>query len=92
MSEARCIREPVPGAPYQPGDRVMVVCQEDDTANHRRLAQVGTVDCLWYDGGCGEEYPYSPLIGVRFGRAQRRIDRAPEGIDEFWPEELEAAS
>lgn len=79
------IREPVPGAPFQPGDKVMVIDNCDETANHKRLGSIGIVDCLYYDGGCGESYPSDPMIGVKFGK--RKV-----AVDEFWAEELEAVS
>lgn len=77
----RPIREPVPGAPYQPGDPVTVVDAVDveihDVSSH--VGRRGRVAYLEYDCGSGQSYPGDPMVGV---------DLEGGGSEEFWPEEL----
>lgn len=72
----------VEGSPYQPGDRVVVVDGIDQNIHDtsRWLGRIGTVWYLEYSCGCGQVYPDTPMIGVRF---------FCEGLEEFWPEELD---
>lgn len=72
------IREPVPGAPRQPGDRVVVVRVIDPTADAALVGAVGRVVHLEYSCGCGQRYPDDPMIGVEL----------PGGVEEFWRDEL----
>jgi hypothetical protein len=77
------IREPVPGAPYQPGDVVVVVAAIDrnvrDVSEH--IGKVGRVVHLEYGCGCGQTFPGDPMIGVELG----------DLVEEFWREELDRA-
>ena len=78
---ARPIREHVPGAPYQHGDRVRVVGAIDRDAHDvsEHIDWRGTVDYLEYSCGCGQTYPGDPMIGVVLDGGAR---------EEFWSEEL----
>jgi len=78
---ARPIREPVPGAPRQPGDRVVVVAVADSTVDPGHIGKVGRVDYLEYSCGSGQTFPGDPMIGVVFDGG---------GREEFWPEELDS--
>ncbi len=79
MSSA--IYEPVPGAPYQPRDIVVVVAVVDSTADPEHIGKSGRVVHLEYECGCGQTYPDDPMIGVDLG----------DVIEEFWREELRPA-
>jgi hypothetical protein len=81
-SLARPIRAPVPGAPRQPGDRVVVVAVVDSTTDPAHVGEVGRVEYLEYSCGCGQSYPDDPMIGVEFDGG---------GREEFWREELAPA-
>lgn len=74
------IREPVPGAPRQPGDRVVVVRVIDPTASAEHVGQLGSVVHLEYGCGCGQRYPDDPMIGVELDDGT---------AEEFWRDELE---
>jgi hypothetical protein len=77
---AHPIREPVAGAPFQPGDRVRVVDAVDrDIYNVAEFVRKrGQVVYLEYCD-CGQTYPGDPMIGVMLD----------VGVEmEFWPEEL----
>lgn len=76
------IREPVPGAPYQPGDLVRVVAILDSTADAALVGAVGRVVHLEYSCGCGQRYPDDPMIGVELDGGVR---------EEFWRDELATA-
>lgn len=84
MKGANRILEPVPGAPYQPGDAVRVVAATDpdvhDVTEH--IGCTGTVVYLEYECGSGQHFPDDPMIGVALENGVR---------EEFWPEELAAA-
>jgi hypothetical protein len=70
----------VKGAPFRIGERVRVFSGgPDETFNPRFTGRVGSVKYLEYECGCGQSYPYDPMIGVEF--------RARE-TEEFWTEEL----
>lgn len=75
-------REPVLGAPHQPGDVVRVIASAEPSIElgvHAFVGRSGVVEHLEYSCGCGQSYPGDPMIGVRF----------PDGmIQEFWREEL----
>lgn len=73
------IREPVPGAPRQPGDLVRVVTILDSTADAALVGSVGRVVHLEYGCGCGQRYPDDPMIGVEL---------AGGIVEEFWRDEL----
>lgn len=73
------IRQHVPGAPRQSGDRVLVVAVSDSTVDPGHIGKAGRVDYLNYDCGCGQRWPDEPMIGVV-------LDDGTE--EEFWPEEL----
>ena len=68
----------VPGAPFRIGEQVLVAAGADDTFDNAFSGLVGVVAYLEYDCGCGQTYPYDPMIGVRF----------EANIEEFWAEEL----
>jgi hypothetical protein len=83
-SWAKPIRTPVDGSPYQPGQRVKVVELCDDSLGKRGdlyEGQTGTVEYLEYSCGCGQRYPFDPMIGIRF-------DQPGLALEEFWAEEL----
>jgi len=79
---ANPITLPVEGAPYQPGDPVLVVQAIDkyvyDMSEY--VGKRGVVKYLEYDCGCGQHYPDDPMVGVK-------ID-GDEEVIEFWREEL----
>lgn len=83
LPKARPIQVFTPGAPYQPGDEVVVVASAEakgsltDVSGY--IGRGGKVEHLEYSCGCGQHYPDDPMIAVRF----------PEGDgQEFWKEEL----
>lgn len=76
---ARPIYEPVPGAPWQPGDIVRVVAIADDAASPEHIGKTGRVTYLEYSCGCGQSYPDDPMIGVELAGGK---------VEEFWREEL----
>lgn len=82
---AHPIREPVPGAPFQPGDLIRVVQAVDPEIHDvgEWVGRTGLVDYLEYECGAGQTYPGDPMIGVKFSEP---------ATEEFWPEELEAVS
>ena len=51
---------PVPGAPFQPGERVRVVCVVDAEGDAQRIGRTGVVEGLSYRG-CGQTFPDDPL-------------------------------
>jgi hypothetical protein len=75
------IREPVPGAPRQPGELVVVAAAIDrafhDVSEH--IGKTGRVAYLEYGCGCGQRYPDDPMIGVELDDGS---------AEEFWREEL----
>jgi hypothetical protein len=77
------VRSSVPGAPYQPGDLVVVVSAVDrevhDVAS--LVGRRGRVAYLEYSCGCGQSYPEDPMVGV---------DLDGGVSEEFWKEELKA--
>lgn len=73
----------VKGAPFKIGERVRVVLLCDETGNQRFLGKVGVVKFLEYSCGCGQTYPYDPMIGVDFGRKIHG-----KQFEEFWKDEL----
>lgn len=80
-SWAKPVREPVEGAPFQPGQVVVVVGVNDASVDNPEAwtGQVCVVDYLEYSCGCGQSYPDWPMIGVRSGDGRG---------EEFWPDEL----
>jgi len=81
-SWARPIYVRTEGAPYQPGQRVLVVASIEppevaDVSEY--IGLTGTVEHLEYSCGCGQKYPGDPMIGVRFQDGR---------LEEFWFEEL----
>lgn len=80
MENEGIVRCHVPGAPYQPGDRVRVVGAVDvgvyDVSGH--LGKAGRVVGLSYDSE--ESYPADPMVVVRVSRRKREA---------FWREELQ---
>lgn len=80
---AQPLHEPVFGAPFQPGDEVVVVKAIDrNVYDVRRLVGLrGRVKYLEYSCGCGQSYPGDPMIGVDFGGGV---------VEELWREELAA--
>jgi hypothetical protein len=75
---ARPIYTNVPGAPFQPGDLVVVFELADETADASLIGKAGRAVSLDYACGCGQVYPESPMILVDFDGK----------CEEFWPEEL----
>ncbi len=80
-SWAKPVVEHVPGAPYQVGDCVVIVCVCDDTVPEENIGKHGEVIYLEYSCGSGQTYPGDPMIGVRLETG---------AIEEFWIEELQA--
>ena len=85
--DAKPIRHPVDGAPYQPTQAVRVVMSVEDAGTPADVSDFigrsGVVEYLEYSCGCGQRFPDDPMIGVRF----------PDGTgQEFWREELELTS
>ena len=71
----------VEGAPYQPGQVVVVASSNDpsDGTVLQYVGQLGVVNYLEYCCGCGQTYPSDPMIGVMFSSGAKQ---------EFWSEEL----
>lgn len=78
---ANPLYEDVEGAPVKIGQIVMVLEQSDEEGYPELVGEIGIVHHLEYECGCGQEYPHSPMIGVKFD--------GDEEAKEFWPEELE---
>ena len=81
MEKSNPIYERVEGSPYQPKDFVRVVLSEEpDEGIDDCIGKKGVVVYLEYECGCGQSFPFDPMIGVQLedGRTQ-----------EFWHEELE---
>lgn len=76
------IHENVTGAPFRVGQTVRVCQLVDETGLRKFLARKGTVEHLEYSCGCGQSFPFDPMIGVRFANGE---------LEEFWPEELNPA-
>lgn len=78
------VRHRVDGAPFQVGDRVVVVDAVDrdifDLSAY--VGRGGVVEYLEYSCGCGQHYPDDPMVGIRL---------AGEVID-FWKEEISLSS
>lgn len=75
----------VPGAPYQPGERVLMVRAVDRYVHDvsEFVGREGVVEYLEYECGCGQHYPEDPMVGVRFEDGD---------LQEFWREELRQVS
>jgi hypothetical protein len=71
--------EDVWGAPFKIGALVRVGKGADETFDSRYSGCLGTVEHFEYQCGCGQTYPYDPMIGIRFRDG---------AIEEFWTEEL----
>lgn len=71
----------VDGAPFRIGQAVIVLNNpnQDETFDSKYIGRKGTVKFLEYDGGCGQQFPFDPMIGVSF---------ADKSEEEFWNEEL----
>lgn len=67
------------GAPFSWKAKVRVTKLIDETGDESFLGKTGIVDYYEYGCGCGQVYPESPMIGVKFEDGR---------IEEFWPEEL----
>jgi len=70
----------VQGAPFQVGDRVIVIASADDCGYPERIGQHGIVVQLRYETEVGDTYPGDPFISVVLD-----VDKW-EGS--FWKEEL----
>lgn len=70
----------VTGAPFRVGDLVVVVAASDETCAKRCLGKSGRVVYFEYSCGCGQTYPYDPMIGVQFAEGTQ---------EEFWREEIQ---
>lgn len=79
MGDAKNIYTDVVGAPVKIGQEVQIYDLCDDTVEIVYIGCCGVVEYLEYNCGCGQVYPESPMIGVRF---------ADGSIEEFWAEEL----
>ena len=73
------IHQDVSGAPFRIGNAVKVIGAADETFNMQYMGQIGVVVHFEYSCGCGQSYPWDPMIGVRFSDSH---------IEEFWKEEL----
>jgi hypothetical protein len=71
----------VDGAPFKIGQKVWVLNNPnaDQTFDTKFANKFGEVLFFEYDGGCGQSFPFDPMIGVRFGDGL---------VEEFWNEEL----
>lgn len=80
---ARPVKIAVPGAPFQPWDRVVVVASVETPSSgasvEEFIGRSGTVSFLEYSCGCGQSFPGDPMIGVAFEDGRQ---------EEFWREEL----
>jgi len=70
------------GAPFSIGDRVRVTHLIDNTGEPSLIGKTGVIEHYEYDCGCGQVFPSSPMIGVRFPSDK------DEWLEEFWREEL----
>jgi hypothetical protein len=77
------VREHVDGAPFQPGDRVLVCQICDDVGLEcgygEFVGQRGVVEYLEYSCGSGQHFPDDPMVGVRIG----------DLVVELWKDELQ---
>ena len=73
----------IPDAPFSIGEQVRVTQMVDDTGEPAFIGQVGVIEHYEYDCGCGQVFPSSPMIGVRFPE-----DKPDDPLEEFWKEEL----
>lgn len=73
----------IEGAPFSIGDSVCVTQIIDETGAPLFIGQVGVIEHYEYDCGCGQVFPSSPMIGVRFPE-----DKPDDPLEEFWKEEL----
>lgn len=72
----------VEGSPFEIGQRALVLDNpnKDETFDAEFAGLTGEVTFFEYDGGCGQGFPFDPIIGVEFDN---------EVVGEFWREELE---
>lgn len=76
----------VEGAPVKIGQIVKILEQSDEEGYPELVGEIGVVHHLEYECGCGQEYPHSPMIGVKFDKG---IVAEGYEVKEFWFEELE---
>jgi len=71
----------IDGAPLRIGQQVRVLDNpsQDDSFEASFSHQSGHVLYFEYDSGCGQTYPFDPMIGICF---------ADKGTEQFWKEEL----
>lgn len=75
--------EDIEGAPFRIGQQVRILDNpnNDDTFDMTFANLIGEIRFFEYESGCGQSYPYDPLISVQL----------PNGrSDGFWKEELTA--
>jgi hypothetical protein len=72
----------VEGAPFKIGQKVLALDNpnKDETFDVEFAGLIGEVSFFEYDGGCGQRFPFDPMIGVEFDN---------KAVGEFWREELE---
>jgi hypothetical protein len=71
----------IDGAPFEIGQSVQVLNNpsNDETFDQKFVGLVGTVAFFEYDSGCGQAFPFDPMIGVQFDHGV---------VGQFWKEEL----
>ncbi len=71
----------VGGAPFKIGQKVIVLDNPngDETFDRRFAGRHAKVIFFEFDGGCGQSFPFDPMIGVMFN---------DKSVEEFWYEEL----
>lgn len=70
----------IKGLKFKIGQNVKVVTLSDQHGNKKYVGVMGKVMYFNYDCGCGQSYPYDPMIGVQF---------KDKKVAEYWNEELE---
>ncbi|MCE5279639.1 MAG: hypothetical protein LLG03_16580 [Planctomycetaceae bacterium] len=82
-TKAQPILHDVDGAPFRIGETVVVVQVTDDTVSSSFIGSVGKVVSLEYSCGCGQSFPFDPMIMVHFPNGRK---------EEFWREEIRRCS
>ena len=75
------LKNDIVGAPFKIGDLVLVLNNPntDSTFDNSFFNEKGVVNYFEYSCGCGQTFPFDPMIGVLF---------PDERIEEFWKDEL----
>jgi hypothetical protein len=85
MCKANPLFHNVKGAPFEIGDKVLVLDNPniDETFNPVFGLRRGLIVYFEYSCGCGQNFPEDPMIGIEFEDGR---------TEEFWKEELKFLS